>query len=107
MRRVKAAVLLLVLLGTCAPFIQGCAGTGRGLSIPDDPAVIRSEIRDIENEIVNTREMIKASKAELQIDDSTLIRDQIRDHEMNLIHLESRKRALEERLADLEAVGGS
>lgn len=106
MRRVKATVPLLVLFTACALFIQGCAGTGQGLALPDDPDLIRNEIAEIENEITNTHEMLKASKAELQIDDSTIIRDQIREHEMNLIHLESRKRALEQRLADLEAAGG-
>lgn len=107
MRRVQAAALLLVLAVGCTLLAQGCAGTGQGSSIPNDPRMIRNEIAEIDNEITNTHEMLKASRAELQIDDSTLIRDQIREHEMNLIHLESRKRALEQRLAELEAGGGS
>jgi len=105
MRRVQAVALFLVLVAACSLFVQGCAGTGGGTGIPNDPAMIRNEIAEIDNEIINTHEMLKASRAELQIDDSTIIRDQIREHEMNLIHLESRKRALEERLADLEAEG--
>ena len=102
MRRVQVTALSLVLVAAFASLFQGCAGTGQGgLAIPDDPALIRNEIAEINTEILNTQEMLKAARAELQIDDSTIIRDQIRNHEMNLIHLESRKRALEERLAEL------
>jgi hypothetical protein len=105
MRRVQVTAVSLVLVVAFALLLQGCAGTGRGLAIPDDPALIRNEIAEIDNDIANTQEMLKGARAELQIDDSTIIRDQIREHEMNLIHLESRKRALEERLADLEGTG--
>lgn len=107
MRRDMVAVPLFVLAAACIMLIQGCAGSGQGMTVPNDPRMIRKEIVEIENEITNTREMLKASQAELQIDDSTLIRDEIRGHEMNLIHLESRKRALEERLRELEAAEGS
>jgi hypothetical protein len=107
MRRVPANALSVVLVCVCALLIQGCAGTGQGLAIPDDPQLIRNEIAEIDNEITNTEEMLKAARAELQIDDSTIIREQIRGHETNLIHLESRKRALEERLAELAGQGNS
>jgi hypothetical protein len=107
MRRVQAAALLLPLIIVCVvPLLQGCAGTGRGLAIPDDPNLIRNEIREIDNEIAQTEEMLKGARAELQIDDSTAIREQIREYEIDLIHLDSRKRALEERLAELDK-GGS
>ena len=107
MRRVQAAALLLVLVAACTPLIEGCAGTGQGLATPDNPLLIRNEIAEIDNDIMNTQEMLKGSRAELQIDDSTLIRQQIREHEVSLIHLESRKRALEQRLREIEAEGGS
>jgi hypothetical protein len=103
MRRVQAAALILLLASACVLVVQGCAGTGKTLAVPDDPVLIRSEIADITTEITNTEEMLKASRAELQIDDSSIIRSQIREHETNLIHLESRKRALEQRLAEIEA----
>lgn len=107
MRRVQASALLLVLVAACTLLIGGCAGTGQGLAIPDNPLLIRNEIAEIDNDITNTQEMLKGSRAELQIDDSTLIRQRIREHEVNLIHLESRKRALEQRLREIEAEGGS
>ncbi len=107
MRRVQAAALLLVLVAACTLLVEGCAGTGQEWATPDNPLLIRNEIDEIDNEITNTKEMLKGSRAELQIDDSTLIRQQIREHEVNLIHLESRKRALEQRLREIEAEGGS
>jgi type IV pilus biogenesis protein CpaD/CtpE len=107
MRCDTAAVPLLVVAAACVLLMQGCAGTGQGSNIPDDPRMIRNELAEIENEIVNTEEMLKASRAELQIDDSMIIREEIREHEMNLIHLESRKKALEERLRELEPQGQS
>jgi hypothetical protein len=103
MRPVQATALLLLLVSACVLLLQGCAGTGQTLTVPDDPVLIRNEIADITNEITNTEEMLKASRAEIQIDDSSIIREQIREHEMNLIHLQSRKRALQERLAEIEA----
>lgn len=105
MRRFQAIVLSCVLLGACVLLLHGCAGTGQTLAVPDDPVLIRNELAEIDTEITNTEEMLKGARAELQIDDSSIIRDQIREHEMNLIHLESRKRALEERLAELGAGG--
>lgn len=107
MRCDKAAVPLLVVAVACVLWMQGCAGSGQGSSVPDDPRMIRNELAEIENEIVNTEEMLKASRAELQIDDSAIIREDIREHEMNLIHLQSRKKALEERLRELGAQGQS
>jgi hypothetical protein len=103
MRRVQAAALTLLLASACVLVVQGCAGTGNTLTIPDDPVLIRNEIADINTEITNTEEMLKASRAELQIDDSSIIRTQIREHETNLIYLRSRKKALEQRLAEIEA----
>jgi septal ring factor EnvC (AmiA/AmiB activator) len=67
-----------------------------------DSGLIRKELVEIEMDMKNTEEMIKGSKAQLQMEDNQQLRDEIRSLEMNLIHLESQKRALEERLQELE-----
>ena len=102
-RRTTAVVLpLLAVLGLL--LLAGCVGTGGG-STPDDPKLIRDELEDIRVETANTEELLKGSKAQLQVEDSQVLRDNIRSLEMNLIHLESRERALEERLQELAAEG--
>lgn len=102
MRRRFGAVLMLLLGVLGLVFAAGCAGT-MSEEISSDPELIRKEITEIDIEMRNTEELIKGSKAQLQIDDSQDLRGEIRTLEMNLIHLESRKRALEERLAELAA----
>jgi septal ring factor EnvC (AmiA/AmiB activator) len=99
-RRGTATLALLIAFGFL--LLAGCAGTRRE-GLPDDPGLIRSELRDINTEIGNTEELIKGSKAQLQVQDNQELRNEIRSLETNLIHLQSRKRALEERLAEIEA----
>jgi septal ring factor EnvC (AmiA/AmiB activator) len=99
--RMLVPALLLAVFGLA--MFAGCAGTRSSDNIPDDPVLIQKQLVDIKHDIANTEEMIKGSKAQLQMDDSQELRDEIRSLEMNLIHLESQKRALEERLAELEA----
>lgn len=103
-RQVVPIVLLAAFLFL---LVAGCAGTKAGGDMPDDPVLIRKELVDIQRDMSNTEEMIKGSKAQLQMDDSQQLRDEIRSLEMNLIHLESQKRALEERLVELEKAGKS
>ncbi len=95
-------VQLLVLTAFVSLLAVGCAGTQAGGDVPDDPALIRKELVEIDLDMKNTEEMIKGSKAQLQMDDNQQLRDEIRSLEMDLIHLESQKRALEERLQELE-----
>lgn len=102
MRRRVGAVLMLLLGVLGLVFATGCAGTMTE-ETTNDPELIHKEIIEIGVEMRNTEELIKGSKAQLQIDDSQDLRGEIRTLEMNLIHLESRKRALEERLAELAA----
>jgi septal ring factor EnvC (AmiA/AmiB activator) len=99
----RQVVPFLVLAAFLFVLAAGCAGTRSGSDVPDDPVLIRKELVEIERDMQNTEEMIKGSKAQLQMDDSQELRDEIRSLEMSLIHLESQKRALEERLTELEA----
>lgn len=87
--------------------LSGCAGTKAGGEVSDDPVLIQKQIGELDRDMRNTEEMIKGSKAQLQMEDNQVLRDELRSLEMNLIHLESQKRALEERLAELEASGKS
>jgi hypothetical protein len=73
----------------------------------DDPVLIERELLEISNDMQNTEEMIKGSRAQLQYEDSQDLRDSIRQLEMRLLGLESQKRALEERLTELETSGTS
>lgn len=96
-------MVLLAVLGLL--LVAGCAGTGGAGELPDDPTLIHKELEEIALDMQNTREMLKGSKAQLQIEDNQMLRDDIHSLEMNLIHLESQQRALEERLAEIEASG--
>jgi septal ring factor EnvC (AmiA/AmiB activator) len=102
MRRYAALTLLCVALGLLC--LAGCAGT-RTEEFPNDPTIIRHELEEIANDIANTKEILKGSKAELQIEDSMDLRNQIRSLEMELYELESRKASLEQRLRELQAQG--
>ena len=81
----------------------GCAATSGGSSVPDDPDLIRKEIVDINYEIRNLEEMYKASLTEMQMEEDGDLRREVNEMWMDLEHLRSRKAALEERLAELEA----
>ena len=108
MRYQARGVTVALLVAFAGLLFAGCAGTRTTAGdIPDDPVLIQKELIEIDNDIRNTEEMIKGSKAQLQIDDNTAIREDIRELEMHLIHLESQKRALEERLAEIKAQGGA
>ncbi len=102
MRRRVGAVLMLLLGILGLVLAAGCAGT-MSEETTNDPELIYKELTEIDVDMRNTEELIKGSKAQLQIDDSLELRSEIRTLEMNLIHLDSRKRALEERLAELAA----
>jgi len=89
---VIGVVALLVLLG--------CAAT-KPEDMPGDPKLIRDEIAKITEEIANTEEMIKGSRAQLQVEDSQDLRDEIRRYEAEIGQLKSRRTALEQRLREL------
>jgi len=89
-----AAVALLV--------VMGCAAT-KPQDMPGDPKLIRAEIAQIASEIGNLEEMLKGSRAQLQVDDSQDLRDGIRQYEAEIAQLKSRRTALEQRLRELEA----
>lgn len=89
-----AAVALLV--------VMGCAAT-KPQDMPGDPKLIRDEIAQITSEIGNLEEMLKGSRAQLQVDDSQDLRDGIRQYEAEIAQLKSRRTALEQRLRELEA----
>jgi hypothetical protein len=83
---------------------SGCAGTG-GSNVPNDPGLIRKELTEISQDIGNAEEMLKGSRAQLQMDDSQELRSEIRVLEMELYELRAQKAALEERLTELKAEG--
>jgi hypothetical protein len=103
-RRV-GAVAAFLLTAVCIVALSGCAGTGGGGSdeLSDDPGLIRKEIAEIDNEILNAEEMYKASLTELQMEENADMRREVNRLWIELEHLRSRKAALEERLAELEA----
>jgi septal ring factor EnvC (AmiA/AmiB activator) len=106
MRHLARVAIAALLLAFAWLLFAGCAGTrSTNEDIPDDPVLIQKELVEIRQDMRNTEEMIKGTKAQLQIDDNQAIRDEIRSLEMHLIHLESQKRALEERLAEIDASG--
>ncbi|MBM3307934.1 MAG: hypothetical protein FJY74_06385 [Candidatus Eisenbacteria bacterium] len=80
----------------------GCAAT-KPEDVPGDPKLIRDELARIDNDIANSEEMLKGSRAQLQVDDSQDLRNEIRVYEANIAKLKSRKAALQQRLRELEA----
>jgi chromosome segregation ATPase len=100
MKRAKGLPLLLGLLAVVV--LAGCAGTQGGGDLTNDPVLIKKEITQIDDDILNAEEMLKGSKAELQVQDSNTLRDQIRSLEARLAQLRSQKKALETRLRELE-----
>ena len=107
MRRFARAVVATMLVALACLTVAGCAGTRGTQQMSDDPVMIQKEIVELDREISNTEEMLKSSKTQLQMEDSQQLRDDIRSLEMSLIHLESQKRALEERLAEIRAQEGT
>lgn len=101
MRSRRGVLCLLLLLLGAVPLVAGCAGT-RSDEIPNDPRLIRNEIAEIEGDILNAEEMLKGSRAQIQVDDSQEIRSQIASLESEIAQLKSQKAALEERLRELE-----
>jgi septal ring factor EnvC (AmiA/AmiB activator) len=100
MKRAESIPLLLGLLA--AVVLVGCAGTQGGGDVPNDPALIKKEISQIDDDILNAEEMLKGSKAELQVQDSQTLRNEIRSLEARIGQLRSQKKALEARLRELE-----
>ena len=100
MKRRIVAVLAILLAVLPLVLACRCAGT-RSEEVSSDPVLIQKEITQIDMEIQNTEELIKGTKAEIQVEDSQALREELRSLEMELIYLESRKRALEERLSEL------
>ena len=98
------STLALVLALAAFSLLVGCAAT-KPKDMPGDPKLIRDEIAQITSEIANTEEMLKGSRAQLQVDDSQDLRDQIRTYEAEIAQLRSRRTALEERLRELGAQG--
>ncbi|MBD3348519.1 MAG: hypothetical protein GF400_04910 [Candidatus Eisenbacteria bacterium] len=107
MRYPARVFAIAVLVAVSCAVVSGCAGSRGGGDIPDDPVLIRKELVEIERQIQNTEEILKGSKAQLQMDETQELREEIRSLEMDLIHLESQQRALEERLEELKAEGKS
>jgi hypothetical protein len=105
MLRPVGAVAAFLLAAVCVVALSGCAGTGGSDSedLANDPVLIRKEIAEIDNEIVNTEEIYKASLTALQMEEDAGMRDDVNRLWIELEHLRSRKAALEERLAELEA----
>lgn len=101
MKRVESLPLLLLGLFVVV-VLAGCAGTQGGGDVTGDPTLIKKEIRQIDDDILNAEEMLKGSKAELQVQDSNTLRDEIRSLEARISQLRSQKKALETRLLEIE-----
>lgn len=104
MTRRVASVVVFLLATVCIVAVVGCAGT-KSSDLPDSPDVIRRQIADIDNDILNTEEMYKANLTELQMNEDEDLRRNVNRLWIELEHLRSQKAALEERLAQLEAEG--
>jgi len=104
MTRRVGSVAVFLLAAVCIVTVVGCAGT-KSSALPDSPEVIVRQIADIDNDILNTEEMYKASLTDLQMNEDADLRRSVNRLWIELEHLRSRKAALEERLAQLEAEG--
>jgi septal ring factor EnvC (AmiA/AmiB activator) len=102
-RRVCSICVLVLGLAALSLFL-GCAAT-KTADLPGDPKLIRDELSEIQNEIANAEEMLKGSRAQLQVDDSQDLRGEITSLEAKLGQLHSRRTALQQRLKELEAAG--
>ena len=104
MTRRVATVAAFLLAAVCIIAASGCAGS-KGTEVPNSPELIRKEIAEIENDILNLEEMYKAKLTDLQMEENADSRREVNRMWIDLEHLRSRKAALEERLAELEAEG--
>ena len=102
MTRRAATVAAFLLAAVCIVAASGCAGS-KGAEVPNSPELIRKEIAEIESDIMNVEEMYKAKLTELQMEENADSRREVNRMWIDLEHLRSRKAALEERLAELEA----
>jgi len=106
MTRRIGTVAAFLLAAVCIVAASGCAGS-KGSDVPDNPELIRNEIVEIENDILNLEEMYKAKLTVLQMEEDANSRSEVNRMWVDLEYLRSRKAALEERLAELEAEGKS
>jgi len=104
MDRRVCSICALVLGLAALSLLLGCAAT-KTEDMPGDPKLIRDELSEIQNEIANAEEMLKGSRAQLQVDDSQDLRSEVTALEAQLGQLRSRRTALEQRLKELEAAG--
>ena len=66
MKRRTCAVSMVLLAAFALALVGGCAGTTGSRELSDDPVLIQKELAEISNDIGNTEEMIKGSRAQLQ-----------------------------------------
>ena len=102
MTRRVGSVAVFLLAAVCIVAAVGCAAT-MGSETSSNPELIRKEIEEIDNDILNAEEMYKASLTQLQMEESTALRREVNRLWVEQEHLRSRKAALEQRLAELEA----
>ena len=104
MTRRVGSVAVFLLAAVCIVAVVGCAAT-QNSETSTSPELIRNEIAEIDNDILNSEEMYKANLTMLQMEDSTDLRREVNRLWIELEHLRSRKAALQERLAELKAEG--
>jgi hypothetical protein len=97
-------VAVFLLAAVCIIAAVGCAGTKSSDTL-NSPDLIWKEIEGINSDLVNAEEMYKASLTALQMDENTDRRREVNRLWIEIEHLRSRKTALEQRLAELEAGG--
>ena len=102
MIRQVGIVAVFLLAAVCIVAAVGCAGTA-GSEASNSPDLVRRQIEDIDNDILNAEEMYKASLTELQMEENTDLRREINRLWVEMEHLRSQKAALEQYLAELEA----
>jgi hypothetical protein len=102
MTRRAVTVAVFLLAAVCIIAVSGCAGT-TGSGVPNDPDLIRRDISDLDQDILNAEEMYKAGLTELQMEETSDLRREVNRLWIELEHLRSQKAALEQRLGELEA----
>lgn len=102
MARRVATVAVFLLAAVCIIATSGCAGT-KGSEAPNDPDLLRRDISDLEQDILNAEEMYKAGLTELQMEETSDLRREVNRLWIELEHLRSQKAALEQRLEEIEA----
>ena len=103
MTRRVATVAVFLLAAACIIATSGCAGTA-DTEVRNDPNLIRRDISDLTQDIANSEEMYKARLTALQMDEDTDLRREVNRLWIELEHLRSQRAALQERLAELEAI---